>query len=320
MGKRIEIVDRLDQPTRAAVDELVEEATSSDGVPPVGEHKYLKLRSGSPSVRALLAYDGERLEGYAQLLLAAPEVTAEVMVRPSARRRGVASRLVAAARDLAAESGAAELKLWAYGDQSASAAIAARRGMVVGRTLLQLERRLEVLPPVPSTDGYTIRSFDVAHDRETWLALHNAVFADHPENGKWSLEDLQARLDQAWFKSEDFLVAESGGRMVGFNWLKQVPAPPPHRAEGEIYIIGVGSSERGRGLGRILALLGLYRLRESGMDVCTLYVEDDNRPALGLYYRLGFTIRPVHRCYAVPVDSALPRKRTFIRSGRAEGP
>ncbi|HYU19111.1 MAG TPA: GNAT family N-acetyltransferase, partial [Chloroflexota bacterium] len=143
---------------------------------------------------------------------------------------------------------------------------------------------------------------------------------DHPENGKWSLEDLQARLDQAWFKSEDFLVAESGGRMVGFNWLKQVPAPPPHRAEGEIYIIGVGSSERGHGLGRILALLGLYRLGQRGMNVCTLYVEDDNRPALGLYYRLGFTIRHVHRCYAVPVDSALPRKRTFIRSGRAEGP
>ena len=88
--------------------------------------------------------------------------------------------------------------------------------------------------------------------------------------------------------------------MVGFNWLKRVLEAPPDRPEGEIYIIGVADSERGRGLGRSLALLGLHHLRAEGMRSCTLFVEADNAPALGLYEALGFTTRHTHRCYTVP--------------------
>jgi mycothiol synthase len=109
------------------------------------------------------------------------------------------------------------------------------------------------------------------------------------------------RLRQPWFDPGDFLLAEREGRMVGFNWLKRVPEAPPDRPEGEIYIIGVSDSERGRGLGRALALLGLHHLRAEGMATCTLFVEADNAPALKLYRSLGFRTRHTHRCYTVPV-------------------
>ena len=108
-------------------------------------------------------------------------------------------------------------------------------------------------------------------------------------------------MAQPWFLAEDFLVAEADGQMVGFNWLKRVPEAPPERPEGEIYIIGVDDSQRGRGLGRALAVLGLHHLRERGMRVCTLYVEADNVPALKLYGALGFTVRHTHRCYSLPL-------------------
>jgi mycothiol synthase len=83
--------------------------------------------------------------------------------------------------------------------------------------------------------------------------------------------------------------------MVGFNWLKRMP----ETGEGEIYIVGVAASQRGRGLGRALALRGLEHLRARGMRVCTLYVESDNEPGLGLYQSLGFTVRHTHHCYAL---------------------
>jgi len=92
--------------------------------------------------------------------------------------------------------------------------------------------------------------------------------------------------------------------MVGFNWLKRVPEAPPDRPEGEIYIIGVGDSERGRGLGRALALLGLHHLRAEGMQTCTLFVEADNAPALALYRSIGFSTRHTHRCYSIPLTAA----------------
>jgi len=356
------------------VEGLVREATLADGVSPVGEHKYLKLHDGAAPVWAILAYDelpptrseaaveatgaesashvaptNEQLVGYAQVLSDGAGAVAELVVRPSARRRGIGRWLLDAARERAARDGARELKLWAYGALPASAAIAARRGLVATRTLLQLELPLDDLPPEPNLDGYVVRTFDLAHDSEPWLDLHNEIFADHPENGRWSIEDVEARLRQPWFSAEDFLIAEAladdaeiahrqaehvhvahldegqaqaghahtahshthpanravaHGTMVGFNWLKRVPDAPPERPEGEIYIIGVAGTERGRGLGRSLALLGLHHLRREGLRACTLYVEGDNGPALGLYGALGFTVRHTHRCYTVALDDA----------------
>jgi mycothiol synthase len=306
VATRIETVSQIDGPLSDSIDALIQEVTAIDGVPPVGEHKYLKLHNGTDSARAILAWEGRRLAGYAQLLLGGEVATAEVVVCPSSRRRGIGKQLLKAVDALARESGAAELKLWAYGALPASEAIARGRGVAPSRSLLQLERPLDDLPSTCLPVGYAIRTFDPTRDREAWLALHNDVFADHPENGTWSLDDLEMRLRQPWFDAGDFLLAERAGQLVGFNWLKRVPDAPPDRPEGEIYIIGVADSERGRGLGRALALLGLHQLRAEGMRSCTLFVEADNAPALALYRTLGFSTRHTHRCYTVPLTAVAP--------------
>ncbi|MCC6179144.1 MAG: mycothiol synthase [Chloroflexi bacterium] len=301
MTWRIETVDRLDAAQRQDVDALIRRATASDGVPPVGEHKYLKLHAGETGACALLAFADHQLEGYAQVLVSADDATAEIVVDPSRRGQGLGRRLLATARAVSRRAGGASLKVWAYGALPVSGAIAARHGITPSRTLLQLERPLDELDSTALPAGYAIRTFDPSRDRAAWLHLHNEVFADHPENGKWAAGDLESRLQQPWFEADDFLVAEREGRMVGFNWLKRVPDAPPQRPEGEIYIIGVAGSERGRGLGRALAVLGLHHLRAEGMRVCTLYVEGDNTPALSLYNGLGFRVRHTHRCYTLPL-------------------
>ena len=303
MAARIETVGQITGQPGYAIDTLIQDVTAFDGVPPVGEHKYLKLHNGADSARAVLAWDGDRLVGYAQLLLADELATAEVVVCPTSRRRGIGRQLLSTVDALARKAGATELKLWAYGALPASEAIARRRGIALSRSLLQLELPLDDLPSTCLPAGYAIRTFDARRDKDAWLALHNAVFADHPENGTWSRDDLEARLRQPWFDAGDFLLAERDGQMVGFNWLKRVPEAPPDRPEGEIYIIGVGDSERGRGLGRALALLGLHHLRAEGMKTCTLFVEADNAPALALYRSLGFSTRHTHRCYSVPLTA-----------------
>ena len=79
----------------------------------------------------------------------------------------------------------------------------------------------------------------------------------------------------------------------------------------------MGDSERGRGLGRALALLGLHHLRAEGMRTCTLFVEADNAPALALYRSLGFSTRHTHRCYSVPLTAAAvaPVESTVTSAG-----
>ncbi|MGE3269276.1 MAG: mycothiol synthase [Chloroflexota bacterium] len=307
MAARIETVSHLEGARSRLVDALIQAVTTLDGVPPVGEHKYLKLHNGADSARAVLAWDGDRLVGYAQALLSDDLATVEVVVHPSVRRRGIGRQLLDGVHAIGRQAGVREVKIWAYGALPASEAIAAHRHSAPSRSLLQLERPLDNLPSTCLPVGYAIRTFDVDRDREQWLALHNEVFADHPENGTWSSDDLDMRLRQPWFDAGDFLLAEREGRLVGFNWLKRVPEAPPDRPEGEIYIIGVGDSERGRGLGRALALLGLHHLRAEGMQTCTLFVEADNTPALKLYRSLGFSTRHTHRCYTVPLAALASR-------------
>lgn len=317
MAVRIETVGTIVGSRCDAIDVLIQAVIAHDGVPPVGEHKYLKLHNGSDAARAVLIWEGDLLIGYAQILISDALATAEVAVYPSVRRHGIGGQLLAAVEDVARKAGAHELKLWAYGALPASEAIARQREIAPSRSLLQLEVSLGNPPSTRLPAGYCIRTFDSAKDSAAWLQLHNAVFADHPENGTWSADDLAMRLRQPWFDAGDFLLAERDGRIVGFNWLKRVPEAPADEPEGEIYIIGVGDSERGRGLGRALAILGLHHLRAEGMKTCTLFVEADNAPALKLYWSLGFQTRHTHRCYTVPLTEPTSEPDPFAAGAPA---
>ena len=82
--------------------------------------------------------------------------------------------------------------------------------------------------------------------------------------------------------------------MIGFCWVK---LPRESTAPGEIYIVGVNPSARGRSLGRLLTQAGLAHIRRAGRPGATLYVEADNAPARAMYERLGFELRWEHTCY-----------------------
>src|ERR671912_213596 len=92
-----------------AIDILIQDVMAHDGVPPVGEHKYLKLHNGSDAARAVLIWEGDRLVGYAQLLLTEELATAEVVVSPSFRRHGIGRQLLDTVETLARKAGVRDL-------------------------------------------------------------------------------------------------------------------------------------------------------------------------------------------------------------------
>ena len=148
-------------------------------------------------------------------------------------------------------------------------------------------------------EGVRIRGFEVAADREALLELNNRVFAGHPEQGGWTAQDLDDRLRLPWFDPRGVRTAWIDGRLAAFNWTKVHPDPAPGGAVvGEIYVIGVDSSYRGKGLGLTIALDGLrYLSGVRGATRAILYVDSSNRQAGDLYRRLGFATEHVDRAY-----------------------
>ena len=277
---------------------LVGAAGERDGVAPLSEHAVLTVKHrGREGARSLVGRDEEgTIVGYAQVDLptggaGAEPAAGELVVHPDHRRRGYGRRLAEA---LIAEAGG-PLRVWAHGDLPGAAALAQRLGMERARALLRLHRPLAPeLPDVRLAQRIHIRTFRKGDDEEAWLEVNRRAFADHPEQGSWTLDDLLAREQEPWFDPAGFFLAvRDDGTLAGFHWTKV-----HSREVGEVYVVGVDPSAQGLGLGRALTLAGLHHLRSLGLTTVMLYVDESNRSARKLYDSLGFARFAVDVMYA----------------------
>ena len=221
---------------------------------------------------------------------------AELVVRPADRRQGIgtelAGRLLARLGIDPAAEPADRVRVWAHGDQPAAAAVAARFGFRNVRTLLRLRRDLTgALPTASLPAGVHLRAFRPGRDEDGFVEVNRLAFAWHPEQGALTADGVRAAEAESWFDAAGFLLAvDDDDRIVGFHWTKVHPDGGDGLPMGEVYVVGVRPDAQGGGLGRGLTMAGLHYLRQRrGMTRVMLYTESDNRPALAVYEKLGFT-------------------------------
>lgn len=271
--------------------ELADLGVAADHNEPFGDQTWVDLRAGN----AWLITTGEaELTGACVVLLppdAAQPILVELVVAPEARGQGLGKTLVQAAKDLISEHAAQQqtVTAWTHGDHPASRVLAAQVGLEPVRMLYRMALAIdrESFGAVRLPQGYTIRTFTPGTDDAAWLRLNATAFADHPEQGQLTQDDLDARKAEDWFDPAGFFIAEDAdGTPVGFHWTKT----PVGSAAGEVYAVGVHPDTQGTGLGKALTMHGMNYLAASGLEKIVLYVDDENRPAVQLYSSLGFGV------------------------------
>ena len=269
---------------------VVSAPADADGTPAGHPH--------GPVLLAAPAGTGRTPVGYAALTGGhGGDRQVELAVAPTRRGRGIGTALLLAARDQVVANGGGRLRGWAHQQIPIADRLAAHAGMRIERRLLVMVRALPTAPPPDPPAGVRVRRFVRGQDETAWLALNNAAFRGHPEQGGWTADDLKWRLDADWSDPSRFVLAADDSGLLAGVWTKLAP----HARQGELFVVAVAPRAQRRGLGALVVSHALAALAEAGASSACLYCDAANKPARRMYERAGFVVAREDRSYAVDV-------------------
>jgi mycothiol synthase len=278
----------------AVAKELIADAERADGPRPMSDHLWLDLAEGGrPGFAGLLAMEQghEHPVAYCQVSKGSSSWAIELVVHPHHRydMTIIGPEMLHAATKVIAEEGGGRTHWWVFEPTAIQYDIATSAGFKPGRRLLQLRCHLPLSDAIINSARHVeTRDFVPGKDDVEWLALNNAAFSTHPEQGGWDQSVLNSRMKQAWFDPTGFRILETDHKMTGFCWTKIHHDTDP--VMGEIYVIGINPTTAGTGLGTALTIAGLQSIASRGVDVGMLYVDADNHAAMKMYRNLGFEV------------------------------
>ncbi|MGN6587868.1 MAG: GNAT family N-acetyltransferase [Solirubrobacterales bacterium] len=142
----------------------------------------------------------------------------------------------------------------------------------------------------------TIRDAEPARD----AAACAAIYAPHVEGSAVSFEErvpdageMGARIER-YGASHAWLVAERGGRVVGYAYATAFNERPAYRWSTSVSVY-VAEDARAQGVGRSLYVALFERLRERGFRMACAGITLPNAASVGLHESLGFELVGVNR-------------------------
>lgn len=206
------------------------------------------------------------------------------VVRPSAKGRGLGTRLVELVEARLAEEGAARIHSWTVAGDADADDLLRRFGYLEVRRFWEMEISLDKEPSEPAVTS--IELFREEDARAFHAALEEA-FEDHWEAHPESFEDWWARQRRrSNFDPSLWFLVRDGAEVTAIarNELRA--------SGGYVGALGVRRPWRGRGYGRALLLYSFREFRRRGMTRATLGVDAANPTgATRLYESVGMHVQ-----------------------------
>lgn len=268
-----------------AIVQMAAAVEAQDQVPPFSEQPLMDLAAARDTQRQVVARGGENNAVIGAALIDTVGASVELATHPNHRRAGVATAVLSAVRD---ELRGREFAVWAHGDLPAASEFAAKNSGSAERTLLLLGRSLSDLDDeeFPEREDIELTTFKPGDDDTELLRINSAAFSWHPEQGRFSQEELDQRKGAPWFNAKYLRMAQIDGQANAFVWVK-----PPIGSEesAELYVLGVHPDAQGRGVGQYLTREALNLAKITGARRMILWTEKTNEAALRTYEATGFS-------------------------------
>ncbi len=298
-------------PDIAAVTGLLSAVEIADSHRPLNDHLRIDLHQGGRTGFAgLIAWETNSANpvAYCQVSRGNESWALDLVIDPNHRDEtlDLGAALLGEATKIIGSEGGGHVYWWVSNPAPVHDELATLIGLHLGRSLLQMHVPLPLTQRVlATTNQITTQSFRVGTDEDSWLTVNNRAFANHPEQGGWTIETLMSRINESWFNASGMLlyyVDQPSHQLAGFCWTKLDKLSDPHL--GEIYIIAVDPDHRNMGLGRSLTVAGLNYLTAAGATTGMLFVDKDNAIAITTYLKLGFAIHHQEQAFIGDITSS----------------
>lgn len=244
----------------------------------------------SPQENLFLAERQGAIVGYMDVTpeLDIKRVILDCFIHPEHRQRRLAKKLLAYANRRAREFKAEVAQVYVAEANLTSREVLSKLGFQAVRRFIQLKLKLADVPAPKVPSSLLLRHLKAGEENKL-AEIQNRSFAGSWGYNQNTVEEIVYLSRMSNCSPRGIFLACQGDKLVGYCWTRiDCPEPGTDMSQGQIFMLGVDPSYRGRQIGKALLLTALNYLKSKGLNLAELTVDSKNKAACSLYQSVGF--------------------------------
>lgn len=226
------------------------------------------------------------------------------LVHVGFRRRGFGRQLVNCAIQCAHDLNIKSVQTTIFNENSAAQHFLSKLSFQCIRVYNELRRDLTSIPSLKRDSSLSYIHFKQGEE-EMLTQLQNRSFEDTWGYNPNTVEDILYQTRNQRFSRKNIIIVYKKSAPVGYCWLQinnKEKVKEEKESTGRIHMLGVDPDHRGEEIGKLILTTGMQHLKQRGINLVELTVDNENKPAKRLYESLGFKVWKTRLWYEKQLD------------------